>query len=83
MTAQPNISDFLDTAASAAKQPVFMRANVTEHFWGFEIRPNEQVFDVAVLMRAMTGFFAGAAFIASLGVLVASFNGIRGHCVQF
>ncbi|SMX32207.1 hypothetical protein [Octadecabacter ascidiaceicola] len=67
MTAQPNISDFANTAAPASKQPVFMRANVTEHFWGFEVRPNEQIFDLAVLTRAVAGFFAGAGFIASLG----------------
>ena len=68
MTAQPNISDFLTTSTSASKQPVFMRPNVTEHFWGFEVRPNEQVLDLAVLMRALTGFLAGAAFIAALGI---------------
>ena len=68
MTAQPHISEFLYTPTPASKQPVFMRPNVTEHFWGFEVRPNEQVFDIAVLMRALTGFFAGAVFIAALGV---------------
>ncbi len=68
MTAQPQISEFTNPRTSTLKQPVFMRANVTEHFWGFEVRPNEQVLDVAVLMRAMTGFFAGTAFIAALGV---------------
>ncbi|AKS46504.1 hypothetical protein SAMN05444287_1620 [Octadecabacter temperatus] len=68
MTAQPQISEFTNPRTSTLKQPVFMRANVTEHFWGFEVRPNEHVFDVAVLMRAMTGFFAGTAFIAALGV---------------
>lgn len=70
MTAQPQISDFSDTHKPTLKQPVFMRANVTEHFWGFEVRPNEQVFDIAVLVRALTGFFAGTAFIAALGVWI-------------
>lgn len=68
MTAQPHISEFLDSQIPASKQPVFMRPNMTEHFWGFEVRPNEQIFDIAVLMRALTSFFAAAAFIAALGV---------------
>lgn len=68
MTVQPQTADFMTARAPVAQANVFMRPNVTEHFWGFEVRPNEQVFGVAVLLRAMSGFFAGAAFISALGV---------------
>jgi len=45
-----------------------MRPSVTDHFWGFEVRPNELVIDVAVLMRVLTALFAGATFITALGI---------------
>lgn len=68
MTAQPNIAEFLNILIPASKQPVLMRPSVTDHFWGFEVRPNELVIDVAVLMRVLTALFAGATFITALGI---------------
>ncbi|MCW1951103.1 MAG: hypothetical protein KIH44_007035 [Octadecabacter sp.] len=68
MTVQPHTTDFINPSARVTPTNLFMRPNVTEHFWGYEVRANEQVFDIAVLMRALSGFFAAAAFIAALGV---------------
>jgi hypothetical protein len=45
-----------------------MRPNITEHFWGYEVRPNEHVIDVAVLTRAVCGVLTVAMFIAAFGV---------------
>jgi hypothetical protein len=45
-----------------------MRPNVTEHYWGYEVRPNEQLVDIAVLLRATCGFLRVATLIAAVGL---------------
>lgn len=51
------------TTVQAATRP-----NVTEHFWGYEVRLNEQELTVAVLMRAVSGIVAVAAVLAVVGI---------------
>jgi hypothetical protein len=43
-----------------------MRPNVTEHFWGYEVRPNEQLVNISVLLRAICEFLTVATLIAAV-----------------
>ncbi len=70
MTAHPDPYSFVSTPPVLTKSDVFMRPNVTERFWGYEISPSEQVIDIAVLLRAMCGFTAVTTFIVAIGVWV-------------
>lgn len=67
MTAYPNPSDF-GVATGTEAQPSVMRPNVTEHYWGYEVRPNQQVINAAVILRGACALFAVASFCAALGV---------------
>jgi hypothetical protein len=73
MTAYPDPIDFADLTtesfpARSNQDPMSMRPNVTEHFLGYEVRPNEQIVDIAVLLRATSRFLTVATLIAALGV---------------
>ncbi len=68
MTAYPNPTDFADRATESNQVGISMRPNVTEHFWGYEVRPNEQVINIAVLLRAACGFLTVATLGAAVGV---------------
>jgi hypothetical protein len=65
MTAYPDPIDFADLTtesfpARSNQDPMSMRPNVTEHFLGYEVRPNEQIVDIAVLLRATSRFLTVA-----------------------
>jgi hypothetical protein len=73
MSTHPDPIDFanLNTESYQARSnhdPMSMRPNVTEHFWGYEVRPNEKLVNISVLLRAIYGFLTVATLIASLGV---------------
>jgi hypothetical protein len=71
MSTHPDPIDFanLNTESYQARSnqdPMSMRPNVTEHFWGYEVRPNEQLVNISVLLRAICGFLTVATLIAAV-----------------
>ena len=55
-----------------------LRPKVTEHYWGYETRLNEQVLSLAVCLRAASGLVTIASFIAAIGIWLlpaAAFSG--------
>lgn len=66
MTAFPDPAGPFETFTSAESMPAHMtRPNVKQEFWGYEVAPAEEVFDLSVLMR-------GVALMGFLGALVAA-----------
>ncbi len=73
MSTHPDPIDFADLTtepyqARSNQDSMSMRPNVTEHYWGYEVRPNEQLVDIAVLLRATCGFLTVATLIAAVGL---------------
>jgi hypothetical protein len=73
MSTHPDPIDFTDLTtesyqARSNQNSMSMRPNVTEHYWGYEVRPNEQLVDIAVLLRATCGFLTVATLIAAVGL---------------
>ena len=71
MSTHPDPIDFADLTtepyqARSNQDSMSMRPNVTEHYWGYEVRPNEQLVDIAVLLRAICGFLTVATLIAAV-----------------
>lgn len=66
MTVYPTHTDFIPRTAPLNR--VMIRPNVTEHYWGYEVRTNEQVVNIAVLLRAVCGVLTIATVGAALGV---------------
>lgn len=65
MTALPDQSDFVSKAPFAQGSPVFMRPNVRDHFWGYEISRSVHVIDLAGLARGAAILFTISAFTAA------------------
>lgn len=68
MTARPNPFTFAPAASAPQETPIFVRPNVTERFWGYEVSRSEHVIDLAVLARGlaaltMVGLFVAAALV--------------------
>lgn len=68
MTAVPNPSDFLKSGRMSANDGALTRPNVTEHFWGYEVCPNEQIVDIAVFLRLLCGVLAVATVAGAMGI---------------
>lgn len=68
MTACPNPIDFAALSTGSNQASISVRPNVTEHFWGYEVRPNGRIVDVAVLLRAVCGPLTIATLIAAVGI---------------
>lgn len=67
MTALPNPTDF---SGPAYRLPItqVLHPNVTEHFWGYEVRPNEKVISSMVILRGICGLLMVALAAASVGI---------------
>jgi hypothetical protein len=77
MTAHLNPIDFANLSTGSTQTGlkqvgILMRPNVTEHFWGYEVRPTELAFDIAVLLRSVCGILRVATLIAAAGIWLMS-----------
>ena len=70
MTMRPTPIDFARPDLAVPPRGVALRPKVEDRFWGYEVYANEEVIDLAVLMRATCGILTFACFLASLGVWV-------------
>ncbi len=68
MTAQPHPALFNNTFPNQHQADLLVRPNVNEHFWGYEITPNEQLIGIAVLLRGLCGFLMVTLFAAAVGI---------------
>ncbi|MBU2993717.1 hypothetical protein Q4555_12235 [Octadecabacter sp. 1_MG-2023] len=69
MTATPDPCHFVEAAVSPQLKP-YGRPQVSEVYWGYETKMNEQVIDLSVLARGVVSIFAVAAFIAAVAVWI-------------
>ena len=69
MTATPDYTDF-SNSAEINTRAVMMRPKVTDHFWGYEVTPNEMVISIATLFRGACGVLTVACGVASVGLWV-------------
>lgn len=65
MTALPDQSDVVLKAQFAQSSPIFVRPNVRDHFWGYEVSRSVHVIDLAGLARGAAILFTISAFIAA------------------
>ena len=68
MTAQPHPTLFDNTLAHNDQASLVLRPNVREHFWGYEVRSNEHVIGIAVLLRGGCGFLTVTSLLAAFGI---------------
>lgn len=69
MTALPDINAFATSNAVAAPTEVrSTHPRVADHYWGYVISPNEQVIDIAVLLRWFACLVSPASFVAAVGI---------------
>ncbi|MDC1230963.1 hypothetical protein N8Z54_02290 [Octadecabacter sp.] len=69
MTALPDYTDFV-TFHDVISTDVVMRPKTREHFWGYEVAPNEQVINIATLCRAGCGMLTFACVVGAVGLWV-------------
>lgn len=68
MTAQPHPDIFTGTYADEQQARILLRPNVREHFWGYEVRPNEQIIGIAFLFRSICGLLSVSSLASVIGV---------------
>lgn len=67
MTAYPNPTDFV-AHFDGAQTKLRADPNVVEHYWGYEVTPNQRVVDMAVIMRGACALFGVASGFAAFGI---------------
>lgn len=78
MTALPDPVSFAPKSPKAEPQPMTLQPNITQCYWGYEGKLNEQTFSVADIARLAASVFTIAAFVAACGVWLvpdAAFSG--------